>query len=105
MIEKMAALESLERISGEVDNSVAFLAGNEKLFVVLQQEINAGEERARLEKELEYYRGFIASVQKKLENERFVQSAPEVVVQKEQQKLADGLIKLKGLEAALQQLG
>ncbi|MFZ4428284.1 MAG: valine--tRNA ligase [Saprospiraceae bacterium] len=104
MIEKMAALESLATTSGEVDNSVALLAGNEKLFVVLQQEINAGEERTRLEKELEYYRGFIASVQKKLENERFVQSAPEAVVQKEQQKLADGLLKLKGLEAALQQL-
>lgn len=104
MIIKMAALESLQLTSEEVENSVAFLAGTEKCFVVLQQEINVEEERDRLEKERAYYSGFVTSVQKKLSNERFVSGAPAEVVEKEQQKLADGMAKLKGLEEALQKL-
>jgi valyl-tRNA synthetase len=105
MIIKMANLESLELAAGEVDGAVSFLSGRDKFFLVLQQEINAEEERTRLQKELEYYQGFILTVQKKLSNERFVGSAPAAVVDKERQKLADGEAKVKSLQEALAQLG
>ncbi|MCO6480487.1 MAG: valine--tRNA ligase [Phaeodactylibacter sp.] len=105
MIIKMANLESLAFTKEEVDNSVSFLSGTDKFFLELRQEINTEEERDRLQKELEYYQGFVQSVIKKLNNERFVNNAPAPVVEKERQKLADGESKIKSLEEALAQLG
>jgi len=106
MIAKMGNLESLELHQGDsVPNSIAFLAGTEKLFLVLEKQIDAEEERARLQKELEYFQGFVASVQKKLGNERFVSSAPADVVARERQKMEDGEAKVKTLQEALAQLG
>ncbi|MBK8702951.1 MAG: valine--tRNA ligase [Saprospiraceae bacterium] len=105
MITKMANLEKLETSTGEVTNSVSFLAGAEKFFVVLNQQIDHTEERERLLKELAYHQGFVNSVEKKLSNERFVNSAPANVVEMERKKLADGQAKVKNLEEALAQLG
>lgn len=105
MIAKMAFLESFEITEKEIDNAVAFLAGKDKFFVVLEQGLDKEAECANLRKEQEHYRGFIASVQAKLSNERFVGSAPEAVVAKERQKLADGEAKLRVIEESLAQLG
>ena len=105
MIIKMANLEVLEFSKDEIENSVSFLSGNDKFFLELEQEINVEEERERLQKELEYYQGFVQSVMKKLSNERFVNNAPAPVVEKERQKLADGESKIRSLEEALGQLG
>ncbi|MCB9273461.1 MAG: valine--tRNA ligase [Lewinellaceae bacterium] len=105
MIIKMANLESLELAKGEVDNAVSFLSGTDKFFLELQQEINTAEECERLNKELSYYQGFVASVHKKLSNERFVSGAPKEVVDKERQKMADGQSKIQSLEEAIRQLG
>ena len=57
--------------------------------------------KANLEKEWNYMKGFVGSVEKKLSNERFVNNAPEDVVAREKQKLSDGLAKLKILEESL----
>ncbi|MCO6489675.1 MAG: valine--tRNA ligase [Phaeodactylibacter sp.] len=105
MIVKMANLELLEFTKEEIENSVSFLSGKDKFFLELRQEIDAGEERERLQKELEYYQGFVQAVMKKLKNERFVNNAPAAVVEKERQKLSDGESKIRSLEEALAQLG
>lgn len=105
MISKMAVLESFEITGKEIDGAVAFLAGKDKFFVVLEHGLDKEEECIRLRKEQEHYTGFIASVQAKLNNERFVGSAPEAVVAKERQKLADGQAKLRVIEESLAQLG
>ncbi|MCB0550410.1 MAG: class I tRNA ligase family protein, partial [Phaeodactylibacter sp.] len=105
MIIKMANLDCLEFTKEEIDNSVSFLSGTDKFFLELKQEIDSEEERERLQKELEYYQGFVQSVMKKLGNERFVNNAPAPVVEKERQKLADGESKIRSLEEALAQLG
>jgi len=54
-----------------------------------------------LEKELEYTRGFLASVEKKLKNKKFVDNAPEQVVTNEHRKKEDAAAKIKTLEASL----
>ncbi|WP_373551281.1 valine--tRNA ligase [Haliscomenobacter sp.] len=105
MVVKMASLESLEITSTEISNGVAFLVGNEKFFVELEIAIDVEEERKRLQKELEYYQGFVKSVQNKLSNEKFVSGAPAEVVNKEKQKLADGEMKMKNLAEELAKLG
>ena len=104
MITKMGYLESLTLTNEEVPNSISFLSYTEKYFVVLNQAIDTEAERLRIQKDLEHFEGFVASVKKKLSNERFVNNAPEAVVAKERQKLADGETKIQGLKEALEQL-
>jgi valyl-tRNA synthetase len=50
---------------------------------------------------LSYTQGFLNSVQKKLSNEKFVNSAPEAVVANERNKEQDALDKIKILEEKL----
>ncbi|NRB62400.1 MAG: valine--tRNA ligase, partial [Saprospiraceae bacterium] len=94
-----------ETTDTEPENTVSFLAGRNKVNVVLNKEIDTAEEQKRLEKDLAYYQGFVEKVRKKLSNDRFVQNAPAPVVEKERQKLADGEMKIKSLEEALASLG
>ena len=61
-------------------------------------------EKEKIEKELEYTKGFLTSVQRKLQNEKFVSGAPEQVVQLEKKKEADALDKIAILEDKLSSL-
>ncbi len=104
MVEKLANLESLTFTDNEVEGTISFLAGTEKYFAAINVTIDVEAERERFTKELEQAQGFVKGVEKKLNNERFVSGAPEAVVNKERQKLADGLAKIKILEESLKNL-
>ena len=69
------------------------------------QEVNTGSQKEDLLKELNYLKGFILSVEKKLGNERFVQNAKPEVVALERKKKADAEMKLKVIEESLGVLG
>ena len=84
--------------------SVSFVLGGSEFFIPLEGHIDLAAERARLEKELEYAKGFRDSVQKKLGNEKFAQHAKPEVLEKERQKLADAEAKIAALEQALKGL-
>ena len=104
MVIKLTNAGSLDFTEGEVTNAVSFLSGTEKYYLIIEREIDVEAERDRIQKELDYYKGFTVSVEKKLSNERFVQNAPADVVDKERQKLADGLARIKILEENLARL-
>lgn len=105
MVMKMAFLESLDMTEDSIDNSVSFQVKTHKFFVELNQEINKEEECERLNKELEYFQGFVKTVEKKLGNDSFVNRAPAQVVELERKKLADGNAKIKNIREALADLG
>ena len=52
----------------------------------------------KVKDELEYTEGFLASVMRKLENERFVKNAPPAVIQTERRKKSDAEKKIKALK-------
>lgn len=104
LVMKMANLAALEQTLQEPEGCITLMADTEKLFVAYEAEINIAEEREKLEKELDYYRGFVRSISGKLSNERFVSGAPVDVVDKERQKLADSETKIKALEESLSRL-
>jgi valyl-tRNA synthetase len=58
---------------------------------------------ALLEAEIQRLEQFLLSVQKKLENEKFVQNAQAEVVERERQKLHDTELKIQSLKAELAQ--
>ncbi len=104
LLQKMAALESLTFTTEEPANTVNFISGTEKFYVELNLTIDVEAEKARITKELEYTKGFLISVDKKLSNERFVNNAPAKVVENERNKQADAVAKIAILEESLAKL-
>jgi valyl-tRNA synthetase len=101
VIQKLANLESIEPASEAPASSAGFVVKGIEFFVPLEGLVDASEEKEKLEKELDYTKGFLNSVNKKLSNERFVSGAPEQVVQAEKNKKADAEAKIKALEEQL----
>ena len=101
VIAKLANLEKVETITEAPASAAGFVVKGSEYFVPLEGLVDAGEEKEKLQKELEYTKGFLMSVTKKLSNERFVSGAPEQVVQAEKNKQADAEAKIKALEAQL----
>ncbi len=65
----------------------AVVPGGE-LYIPLEGILDPAAEIARLEKEIEKAKGFAASIEKKLSNQKFISGAPEAVVNAERVKLA-----------------
>ena len=81
--------------------SVSFIVGTVKMSIPLEGHIDASEEKARLESELDRQKKFLSGVRAKLGNEKFVAHAPEAVVAAERKKEADSLARIEALEASL----
>ena len=62
------------------------------------KKIDAEKEQENIRKEIEYLKGFLISVDKKLSNEKFVSSAPPQVVEMERKKKKDAEDKIRMLE-------
>lgn len=97
LLTKMANLSEVKHVTDKLSDAAAFLVKTTQYFVPLADKINAAEELPKLEADLEYLEGFLASVMKKLSNERFVQNAPEKVVANERAKQADAEAKIAAL--------
>ncbi len=104
IIRKLAVLSSLEFTEEEVANSLSFLSTTENYYIEVDVSVDVEAELERLKGELAYAEGFVASVNKKLSNERFVNNAPTAVVEKEKAKLADGQEKIKILVEQINKL-
>ncbi len=102
VVEKLANVKFDDTVSEGA--GVTVMAGTSKVFVALEGLVNVAEEIEKLEKELAYCQGFLASVRKKLSNERFVSGAPEAVVANERKKESDTLAKIETIEASLKSL-
>ena len=101
---KIANLSEIASVAEKGDMSAAFIVGATEYSVPLQGNINVEEERAKLEKELAHLQGFLAGVQKKLSNEKFVANAPEKVIELERKKEADSIEKINAVKKALESL-
>ncbi len=103
-IQKLAHIARLEVTQAKQPDATSFSLKGHAFYLLLDQGVDSAEERVRLEKELAYAKGFLASVLKKLNNTRFVQSAPAQVIATERKKQADGETKCKLLMERLAQL-
>ena len=101
---KMANLAAIEPVAEKDPVAVAFIVKTTQYFVPMAGKIDAEAERKKLADDLTYYEGFLASVMKKLSNERFVASAPEKVVANERAKQADAEAKIAAIRAQLSAL-
>ncbi|RDC66503.1 valine--tRNA ligase [Adhaeribacter pallidiroseus] len=101
IIQKLANISEISFVETGLDNAISFVQGASEFFIPMEGNVDVAVERERLQKELEYTKGFLTSVDKKLSNERFVSGAPEAVLEKERQKKADAEAKIQALEQSL----
>jgi valyl-tRNA synthetase len=105
VIIKMANLSGVSFTDIKLDGAASFLVKTLEFYIPLQgSKLDIGAEMARLNEELRYTRGFLSSVMKKLDNERFVQNAPAMVIDVEKKKKSDAESKIKSLEERLKEL-
>jgi valyl-tRNA synthetase len=101
VILKMGNLSMLEYKTEKVTNANSFLVNSNEYFIPFGDTVDLESEKKKIQEELEYTKGFLKSVQNKLQNEKFMAGAPEQVVVGERKKEADALSKIAILEEKL----
>jgi valyl-tRNA synthetase len=104
LIEKIANIYPILFTNSEVANAVSQLIQTDKIFIETGVQIDTKSEKKKIQEEIEYYKGFIASVEKKLGNEKFVANAKPEIIENERKKMADGQSKLQSLQESLSKL-
>lgn len=104
LIKKLCNISSIKYTDKKIENASSFLSGNSEFYVPLPLSFDVDSEKEKLAKELEYNKGFLVSVQKKLANERFVSNAKPEIIELERKKQADAESKIKALEEQLASL-
>ncbi len=101
IIAKMANLSDISIVEQKDTTASAFMVGTDEFAVPLGDLIDVTAEIEKMEAQLAHLQGFLAGVQKKLSNERFVQNAPEAVVALERKKQSDAEEKIAALKESL----
>ena len=101
------AVTLLEKEPENLDGMVSIATADAKLYIPMGQLVDVSKEIARITKELEGAKKFLASLEGKLSNEKFISRAPEAVVNAEREKAAkhrDLIVQLEQSLAAMQKL-
>jgi valyl-tRNA synthetase len=104
VILKMCNLAQISFVSEKQAGTVSFMVGTTEYFIPVDGNIDIGSELIKLNDELEYIRGFLATVMKKLDNQRFVENAPSGVLELERKKKNDAESKIKSIEERIKEL-
>ena len=104
LISKLGNISQIKYTEASVDKAFSFRVKSNEYFLLADIDIDFDAELAKIKAELDYTKGFLISVQKKLSNERFISNAPVKVVASEKKKEADALAKIETLEASLNNL-
>ncbi len=102
---KLTNVTEITYVDRPVDGAISFRVKSNEYFIPIAGTIDLASEIAKIQEELEYTKGFLQSVEKKLSNERFVHNAPEQVIAIERKKQADAEAKIETLEKSLASLG
>ncbi len=98
---KLCNLSEVSFVSEKQEGAVSFMVNTTEYFIPMIGKLDVEAELAKIREDLDYNMGFLVSVMKKLENERFVQNAPASVLELERKKKSDTESKIKSLEEAL----
>jgi valyl-tRNA synthetase len=104
VVQKLSNLSSFDFTTQTVEQAAGFLVGTTECFIPMVGKTDVAKERESINKEIEYLQGFLASVDKKLSNERFVAGAPPAVIEAERKKKSDAEAKIRSLRENLKNL-
>lgn len=103
-IKKLANISQIKDQLNENEPSYTFLVGKLEFAIPYTQTIDTEAEKAKILEDIAYLEGFLKSVNAKLSNEKFVNGAPQKVVEMERKKQSDTLEKLTILKESLKKL-
>lgn len=104
LVEKLANLNSITKAEETPLHSVRLSTKSGEYFVELSDKFDRAAETEKLQKELDYTKGFLDSVRKKLSNEKFMANAKLEVVESERKKEQDALQKISMIEIQLSEI-
>ena len=104
IITKLGNVNQFEYVTQKVDGALSYRVKSNEYFIPITGSVDLEAEIKKLTEELEYTKGFLKSVQNKLSNEKFVNGAPEKVLEMERKKEADALAKISTLEQSIASL-
>ena len=104
ILAKQVNASEINFVSDAVAGSISSVVQKDKFFIETENELDTSAQKDQLKKDLEYQKGFLLSVEKKLGNERFVQNAKPEVIEIERKKKADAEAKIKAIEESLASL-
>jgi len=98
---KQANLTEIVIINEKPEGAISYITADAEYYIPLGDLHDSEEEIEKLETELEYSLGFLDSVMKKLNNEKFVSNAPQKVLDMENRKKDDAETKIRAIEERL----
>src|SRR5690606_10771129 len=102
ILQRQVNAEQIGFTSEAKNGTVAVVVQTDKLYMEAAfATIDKDKQKADMEKELQYLKGFLISVEKKLSNEKFVQNAKPEILNNERKKHSDAVAKIKTLEESL----
>jgi valyl-tRNA synthetase len=104
VIIKLGNLSEIKVISEKPEGAVSYITAAAEFYIPVGGLHNIEEEVKKLEEDLAYTQGFLESVMKKLNNEKFVSQAPAKVLDMENRKKSDAETKIRAIEERLEQL-
>ncbi|MBL4644152.1 MAG: valine--tRNA ligase [Flavobacteriaceae bacterium] len=104
VIKKLTNTATINYVSEKVEGASFRVKSNEYFVPVSVDDIDVEAETEKLNAELKRAEGFLFGITKKLSNERFVNNAPEKVLELERKKEADTLAKIETIKNSLASL-
>jgi valyl-tRNA synthetase len=104
IIAKLCNIDEMEYVDEKIGGAISFIVRTTEFYLPVTTAIDHVTEISKLEEELGYANGFLESVMKKLSNEKFVNSAPQQVVDGERKKKSDAEAKIRVLEEKINEI-
>ncbi len=101
IVSRQVNAEEIAFVNEAVANTIVVAIEKDKFYIATEKELDTAALKGDLLKDLEHQKNFLASVEKKLSNEKFVQNAKPEVLAMEQKKKADAQARIKTIEESL----
>src|SRR5665647_1505246 len=104
ILARQANAESISFTPQPETSSITIVSGKEKIYIEARIEVDIIAQKEKLLKDLDYLKGFLNTIDRKLSNDRFVQNAKAEVIELERKKKTDAEAKILAIEQSLSSL-
>lgn len=104
ILSKQVNASKIAYTNKSIDGAVAVVVNNDRFYITSESSAGSLLQKEELLKDLEYLKGFLASVEKKLQNEKFMANAKPEIVDSEKKKKADAEDKIRTIQDTLKSI-
>ena len=101
ILAKQVNASAIHFVSKPVSDSITAVVKQDKFFITTEKQLDKSIQKEDLLKELNYQIGFLGSVEKKLNNDRFVNNANPEIINSERKKKLDAEARIKLLQESI----